>query len=241
MWESLGRGSVTQLVEQQILRVLDDGQLRPGDRLPPEREFALTLGVSRTTVREALGSLKAQGRVEIRHGQGVYVAQPQTTRELRSSLGRHEHTLEELFAMREVLEAPAAQWAAERQDLPRLAEVRKALETLNHAMDQDPHDFAELEKLDAAFHLAIVEAAGNRFLSQTLGVLQDMLAQGMETTLRVPGRLRKSRVDHERILTALISGDGPAARLAARRHVHAARQTALDQFHAVETVGQGTA
>jgi len=238
MWESLGRGSVTQLVEQQILRVLDDGQLRPGDRLPPEREFALTLGVSRTTVREALGSLKAQGRVEIRHGQGVYVAQPQTTRELRSSLGRHEHTLEELFAMREVLEAPAAQWAAELQDLPRLAEVRKALETLNHAMDQNPHDFAELQQLDAAFHLTIVEAAGNRFLSQTLGVLQDMLAQGMETTLRVPGRLRKSRVDHERILNALISGDGPAARLAARRHVHAARQTALDQFRAEGLAGQ---
>ena len=232
MWESLGRGSVTQLVEQQILRVLDDGQLKPGDRLPPEREFALTLGVSRTTVREALGSLKAQGRVEIRHGQGVYVTEPHTTRELRSQLGQHEHTLEELFAMREVLEAPAAQWAAERQDLARLAEVRKALEALNQAMDEDPTDFPKLQSLDSAFHLAIVEAAGNCFLVGTLGVLQDMLARGMETTLRVPGRLRKSRVDHERILAALISGDGPAARMAARKHVLAARQTALDQFHA---------
>ena len=236
MWESLGRGSVTQLVEQQILRVLDEGQLGPGDRLPPEREFAQTLGVSRTTVREALGSLKAQGRVEIRHGQGVFVAEPQTARELRTVLGRHQHTLEELFAMREVLEAPAAQWAAERQDLSKLAEVRKALEALNHATDLGNRDFDELRRLDAAFHLAIVEAAGNRFLSQTLGVLQEMLAQGMETTLSVPGRLRKSRVDHERILAALIAGDGPAARQAARRHVLAARQTALEVASTAETV-----
>jgi hypothetical protein len=68
-------------------------------------------------------------------------------------------------------------------------------------------DFDELRKLDMAFHLSIVAAAGNRFLEQTQGVLHTILAEGMETTLTVPGRLAKSRRDHTKIMRAILAGD----------------------------------
>jgi GntR family transcriptional repressor for pyruvate dehydrogenase complex len=111
---------------------------------------------------------------------------------LRAALAQQELTRGELFAMREVLEVPAAGWAAGTGDEARLAAASAALTELNEAIRVDPPDFTLLEKLDAAFHMRIVEAAGNRFLRQTLGVLQEMLAAGMETTLLVPGRLGKS-------------------------------------------------
>ncbi|WP_255950196.1 FadR/GntR family transcriptional regulator [Streptomyces odontomachi] len=234
MWESLDRGSTARRIEEQVLRVLDEGQLKAGDRLPPERELARLLGVSRPTLREAIGALQAQGRLQVRHGQGVFVAEPATAQELRTAMAQHELTVEELFAMREVLEVPAAGWAAERQDEGSLTRVQRALEALNEAAAREPQEFAELQRLDSAFHLAIVEAAGNRFLRQTLGVLQDILARGMETTLMVPGRLDKSRQEHERILAALLDGDPAGARTAARRHVRAAHRTAVGRLQAQE-------
>ncbi|MBB5157663.1 FadR/GntR family transcriptional regulator [Saccharopolyspora phatthalungensis] len=230
MWERLSPGSVANRVEQQIMQAIDSGRLSPGDRLPPEREFAELLGVSRPTVREAIGALKARGVVRVVHGRGVFIAEPETTRELREALATRHHSISELFAMREVLEVPAAGWAAERQDAEALQRVADVLKTMKEVADQVPRDFDRLQELDAAFHLAIVEAAGNKFLQQTLGVLQRILNEGMQTTLMVPGRVEKSREDHQRILDALLAGDPDAARQAALSHVHAARATALQRL-----------
>jgi GntR family transcriptional repressor for pyruvate dehydrogenase complex len=92
-------------------------------------------------------------------------------------------------------------------------------------------DWRRLQDLDSAFHLRIVEAAGNRFLARTQGVLQEILSAGMGTTLRLPGRLEKSRVEHARILTAVMSGNPVAARRAALTHINGARKAALSRLH----------
>jgi len=224
VWEALEHGSVASRIEQQVLRVINDEDLRPGDRLPSERQLAQLLGVSRPTLREAIGSLRAQGRVAVRHGQGVFVTEARTSRDLRSALATQKMTLSELFAMREVLEVPAAGWAAKSDDSARIA-ISAAYEATVHAM-QGELDWHELQTADAQFHMAIVKAADNRFLGQTLGILQTMLSAGMDTTLTVPGRLERSRRDHERILTALQAGDSGAARRAVRLHIRGAAAAA---------------
>jgi GntR family transcriptional repressor for pyruvate dehydrogenase complex len=99
-------------------------------------------------------------------------------------------------------------------------------------------DFDRLQQLDAQFHLRIVEAAGNRFLSQTLDVLQGILSTGMRTTLTIPGRLESSRRDHQRILDAVLAGDAAGARRAAKAHVAAARRAALSRL-AGQDAGNG--
>ncbi|MCW3845573.1 FCD domain-containing protein, partial [Micromonospora yasonensis] len=132
----------------------------------------------------------------------------------------------ELFAMRELLEVPAARWAAERQDAEALALVQEAFDSLEQALEHDPLDYDELQRLDAAFHLRIVQAAGNRLLEQTQSVLHELLRTGMRTTLEVEGRIQKSRLDHRRILAALLQGDGPGAAKAAKAHVRGARDAA---------------
>jgi GntR family transcriptional regulator, transcriptional repressor for pyruvate dehydrogenase complex len=231
-WQQLGQGTLTNRIRLEIMRFLENNRLSPGDRLPSERELAAALGVSRPSVREAVRSLQAEGRLIVRHGQGVFVAEPAAQRSLRESMANLDHSLSELFAMREVLEVPAAQWAAQRQDSTALASVQSAFEDLNDAIAREPLDYEQLQRLDALFHLRIVQAAGNRLLEQTQGVLNDLLETGMRTTLEVEGRLEQSRREHERILTALLDGDASAAARAARTHVRSARGAANRRIQA---------
>jgi GntR family transcriptional repressor for pyruvate dehydrogenase complex len=227
LWLPLRQGKVSDLIARRILDVISADMLKPGDRLPPERELAAMLKTSRPSLREALRSLNAQGFLEIRHGAGVFVTDPATTRTLREALATEKMSLTELFDMREVLELPAAEWAARTGDAANLAAVEDAYDTLHAASLALEPDWTELQRLDSLFHLRIVEAAGNRFLIRTLGVLQEILARGMETTLQAPGRLEKSRRDHERILAALRARDPAAARRAARTHIRGARAAAI--------------
>lgn len=225
-WQALGQGTLNSRIRQEILRVVAEQQLSPGDRLPSERELAAALQVSRPSVREAVRSLEAEGRLVVRHGQGVFIAEPDSRRRLRESMVELDHNLSELFAMRELLEVPAARWAAGRQDRRALAAVRRAYEELEAALAQDPLDYDRLQKLDAAFHFEIVRAAGNRLLVQTQAVLHELMAQGMRTTLEVEGRLRQSSEEHGRILAALLAGNADAAAQAAEQHVRGARDAA---------------
>lgn len=228
LWTPVSQpGSLSERIVAQIERHLAEQQLRPGDKLPSEREMAQLLGVSRPSLREAVRALEARGRLTVRHGQGVFVAEGRSERQLRAAIMDAEISIKEIFAMREVLEAPAAAWAAERITKEQVAEMQATLDELDRTFDQPDPDFVRLATLDAAFHLSIAEAAGNKFLRQTSHVLHDILLSGMETTLLLPGRREKSRRDHIRILKALASHDPAAARSAARAHIRAARTAAL--------------
>jgi GntR family transcriptional repressor for pyruvate dehydrogenase complex len=233
-WQSLRQTSLTARIRAQIMKYLEDENLGPGARLPSERELAQYLGVSRPSLREAIKSLQAEGRLSVRHGQGVYVEEPATSRRLKQSLVFHDHNVDELYAMREVLEVPAARWAAGRWDEDGRKLIKAAHDTLAAASWHSPPDFDELQRLDIAFHQSIVTAAGNKFLAQTQGVLGEILAQGMTTTLNIPGRLEASRIEHQNILDAILDGDAGRAGDAARKHVRAAREAALRRMKEIE-------
>ncbi|MFD1716706.1 FadR/GntR family transcriptional regulator [Georgenia deserti] len=227
-WKSLGHENVSSRIVTQVRELVRTNQLSPGDRLPSERELAALLGVSRPSLREALKLLQAQGVLEIRHGHGVFVSEPRAAASLRAALIREDIGVDELFAMREVLELPAAAWAAERQNTEALAALEEAHAELDAYSYTEDLDYERLRELDAAFHLSIVAASGNRFLRQTTIILHEILAAGMQTTLRVPGRVEKSREDHRRILEAILAGDVAGAREAAQAHVRAAWAVAHD-------------
>ena len=216
---SLGGDQRSERIANQGLEFIEINKLVPGNRLPPERDLARNLQVSRPSMREALRILQAQGRVEIRHGQGTFVAQPQTTRQLQAALLTTDVGIEELFEMRQVFEIPAAGWAANRRSKEQLRLMRSTLNQLNQLAQQELNDYEVLQKLDAEFHLRIVEAADNRFLNQSVGVLQLMLNTSMETTLRQPGRIEQSRHDHEAIFAAIEAGDAQGAERAAALHI----------------------
>ena len=214
-------------IATQLVELISLQKLNPGDRLPPERALAELLEVSRPSLREALHILQAQGLVQIKHGQGTFVQEPIVAQELRASMMSTTHGLNELFNAREVLEVPASKWAAEKATKEDIRLLRATLNQIDTVTSISPIDFDQLQILDAKFHLTIVEIAGNRFINQTLNVLQDVMKMSMETTLRLPGRSEKSRSEHNAILSAIESGNGEVASKLTMQHISGARAVAV--------------
>jgi len=228
MWSPIKEpGHLTDRIVARIEDLIGSELLSEGQRLPSEREMASLLGVSRPALREAVKTLEARGRLVVRHGQGVFVRQNAVSA-ISERFANLEVTLSELFAMREVLEVAAAAWAADAATDDEIALLAVLLREEKEAR-MPPVDFERIGKLDAEFHLGIVEMAKNRFLSQMIGVLQEMLAAGMETTLTIPGRLERSRRDHEALFRAISNRDPDAARTAAFRHIDGARAAAIER------------
>lgn len=247
LWQPVRRpSSLTDRVVSRIQSLVESADLKVGDRLPPERELAARLGISRAALREAVKVLEARSALVVRHGRGIFVGDD-IADALRRSLVDRQMTLGELYAMREVLEAPAAAWAAVSASETDIAKLADALRVLNQVAEQ-PLNIDRLEQLDAAFHLSIVRAAQNQFLLRTEGVLQEMLRMAMETTLTIPGRLAISTREHKAIVAAIRRRDPDEARLAAVAHVAGARRAAfarirseqreLEKLPALERVGE---
>lgn len=214
-------------IASQLIELINLQKLLPGEKLPPERQLADLLEVSRPSLREALHILQAQGLVQIKHGQGTFVREPLVAQELRASMMSKTHGLNELFDAREVLEVPASKWATEKATKEDIRLLRATLNQIDTVTATESIDYAQLQTLDAKFHLTIVEIAGNRFINQTLNVLQDVMKMSMETTLRLPGRSDISRNEHNQILAAIESGNGELASKLTLQHITGARFTAL--------------
>lgn len=191
-----------------LLDYIERENLNPGDRLAPERELAKKLGISRPSLREAIQVLQTQGRLLVRHGIGVFLA---------------NHSISELFEMREILEAPAVEWAAERRTDEQLSAIKEAARALKDAISESPIDFEKVRLLDMNFHLTIVKSAENQFLNQTLGTLQEIMYRSMDNTLKLPGRIEASEHEHGVIVDAIEKQDSLTARLMIIEHIHNAR------------------
>ena len=206
-----------------LLEHIESQGLQGGDRLESERELAKILGISRPSLREAIQILQVQGRLRVKHGIGIFVLDQADGEKLRESLRAAQHRIEELFQMREILEAPAVEWAAERRSEEQLAEMKLAAKALNEAISKKPVDFENLRRLDMEFHLTIVRSAQNQFLNQTLGTLQEIMYHSMDNTLKLPGRVDSSEHEHGMILDAIEKRDSITARLMIIQHIHNAR------------------
>ncbi len=221
-------GSLSDRIVTLIEELIDSQALGEGQRLPPERDLAAMLGVSRPALREAIKILEAHQRLVVRHGQGVFVGLNKQDL-VRQRLANLEISLMELFRVREVLESAAASWAASSATPEEIEALAQILEEQEKAY-AEPVDYVRLKELDGQFHTSIVTMAKNRFLSQTFGALQEMIDEGMETTLQVPGRLEISRNDHHRVFAAIKEGNADMAAASAAIHIDGAKNAAMKRL-----------
>ena len=227
---SLGQEALYKRIAAHVRELIETRELQPGERLPPERELARMLGVSRIPVREALRTLAAQGLIEIRHGQGTFVAPSgvdAAVRELAGALLHQRHTFEELFAIRRLLEPASAQWAALRAGPAEIDRLRRALVAMEAACDADPADYETIGDHDAQLHLEIAAGAANRVLLRIMQAIQDLHEQQLQTSLRVRGPLDGSLADHRRIVAAIAAGDPVEAGSAMLDHLAQGEAAAL--------------
>ena len=223
------RAPLFEQVMVQLAQLIRRGRLRPGDRLPPERELAEKFVVSRTSVREALRALESLGLIEIRAGEGTFVRQVSVDAlvgPLALMMTSQREAIGELFEARRVLEPAIAALAASRATPDEVQDMERILESQAREVAAGRTGIAE----DAAFHTAIGAAAHNRAITRIVHAIMDLLTQSREESLNTPGRPTRSHQDHRRILQAI-----------AKRNPSAARQAMADHLVAVEALVLGTA
>jgi len=217
---------VYEQVVEQIQELMQKGNLRPGDKLLSERELSEKLGVSRAAVREALSALDFLGVLESRQGEGTFISQvtPQMlTEHLAVFLTMERDANLDLLEMRKILEAAAADLAAERASGADIEQMAEALQMMKCDMDSG----ALGEENDARFHRTVVEATGNKALAKTMALLSDLIVQNMRASrmqlFRKVGNREELYAQHLRVFTAIKA-----------KNATLARQTMVDHLEFVE-------
>jgi GntR family transcriptional repressor for pyruvate dehydrogenase complex len=212
------REAVPQQIVSRLLDLVQQRHLGPGDRLPAERELAATMGVSRSSLREALRALTVLGVCEMRHGTGTYVSSLEPdllVRPLSFVLSLSDGGFDQLFEARKVVEPAIAALAAERIDKANLDRL-SALIARADAVSENAEAFLVA---DVELHDVIREAAGNSILGR---FMESIHALGLASR-KATGTKRKVREqsvkDHRAIVAALRERDGEAAAEAMRHHL----------------------
>ena len=204
---------VARQLEQLILK-----KLRPGDKLPAERELASQLGVSRSSIRDAIRKLELMGLVEPRQGAGTVVREVSTeslAAPLANVITHKRQMVSELLDFRKMLEPPLAGRAAARVTAGEIADMEDILRRQERKLGEGQLAVEE----DTEFHYSIATASGNTVVLKILDVVMDMLRETRSRSLQTEGRPQKSLAGHRRILTAIKRHDSQAAENAMRQHI----------------------
>lgn len=232
-------GSTEQVVGH-VRGLIERGELRPGDRLPAERDLAVEIGVSRPTVRAGLRALAAMGVVQSRHGSGTYIptGPPTLGSEPLSFLAAlHGFTRDEMYEARRILEVGASGLAAERATHEQLATIAEEVASLFAAMN-DPVIFLVH---DINFHRAVAAASGNPIVASLVEMVSDLYYERRrETAMRATDRnLRDAAEMHRKVYQAIRLRDPEAARTAMNEHL--LHSSAFQAEEAGESGGAKTA
>jgi GntR family transcriptional regulator, transcriptional repressor for pyruvate dehydrogenase complex len=215
-------GMAAERVVMHIERMIQAGHLRPGDRLPAERELAKQVKVSRPSVRAGLRSLAAVGIVEARHGAGSFITSgpPRlSTGPLSLMAALHGFTRDDMFDARRVLEVSAAGLAAERATGENLATMSEEVAGMFASM-QDPQAFLVH---DVSFHRAIATASHNPVLAALVELVSTMAYERRRLTVERARDLKESADMHRRIYSAIRDRDPEGAQREMRTHLDLAR------------------
>lgn len=196
---------------RSILEAIQNGSLRPGARMR-EAELAKSLGISRTPVREALGRLIGEGLVANDPVRGMIIAELDYA------------NVNELYAMREVLEGTAARFAAQHASEAEIAILLELVERERSLAQAGPADMVAHNRV---FHDTLYRAAHNRYLVKTLSTLRETMALLGRTTLTNQGRAAQAVEEHLAIVAAIRDRAPEAAEAAARHHIRAAHHSRL--------------
>ncbi len=204
----------------QIATLIDNGEFPAGSRLPAERELATLLGVSRTSVREAIISLEIAGLVEVRVGTGIFVAAKPGSGRVRGIGDDPDRGPGpfELLAARKLVEGEIVALAARKATAADLASLRDCVEQMESQLE----NFAAREASDRDFHVGLAKATGNGSLELVVAELWNQRAEMWRRTqqhFHTRKLAEKTLRDHAAILAAVSRRDPEAARAAMHRHL----------------------
>jgi GntR family transcriptional regulator, transcriptional repressor for pyruvate dehydrogenase complex len=218
--ESAKPAPATEQAAAAIMHMITSGELGPGDRLPTERDLALRLGISRSTIREAIRGLNMLRVLDVRHGDGIFI----TSLDARSLLEvtgfamqlLRDREVLDMFEVRAILEGAAAALASARISEEQCAALRHSLDVLDAATGID-----DLLEADIAFHASVAAAAENPMLASLLDTFsaRTYRARYLKGSVGFDKTIVESRAIHRRIYEAVVARDPELARATASAHV----------------------
>ena len=213
-------GTTAEEVVTRLREMIQSGELSAGDRLPPERDLAKLLGVSRPTLRAGIRSLTTVGILQSKQGAGTFVAQVEESPTLDTSALRllsalHGFTSDEMFEARLALEMSIAALAAERADSEQMAQLAEEIAGM-YASLEIPEQYLVH---DMQFHQTIAAASGNRILTALMNMVAAILFDYRSKTVKRATDLKDSAEQHHNIYRAIREHDPEAARQAMRQHL----------------------
>lgn len=214
----VARSTLPEEIGARLLALIRARELRPGDKLPPERSLAAMMNVSRPVLREALRALSMMRVVDIRQGSGTYVTSLEPTQlvsHLDFAFSTDSVALVQVLEARRVVEVGNVRLAAERIGPAALESLETILGRLRGAID-DPAAFSEL---DIAFHDTICAAADNFLLGQFMAIVNTLAKVSRERTGAIRAVREATIHDHAAILAALCARDADAAAQAMANHI----------------------
>ena len=221
--------SLTQQTAQRLYgRIVTEGGLAPGDKLPNELDLSRELGVSRTTLREAVRMLVAQGVLEVRRGKGTFVsARVEDIDDFGfAGLRRVKGQLRDLFELRSIFEPQAAMLACRRATVEERADILARGKEVEDCIRSG----ADRTRADAAFHAAIVRATHNEFMVRLLPLIQRAVATAVETGEEAERLAADTLRDHALLLEFFARVDEEGARHAMAIHMrHAMDEMGLSE------------
>jgi GntR family transcriptional regulator, transcriptional repressor for pyruvate dehydrogenase complex len=217
-----GHSQLTMQVVDHVRQLVANGELKPGDRLPPERELARKLKISRSSLRAGIGFLAAMGVLKSRHGAGTFVATgpPALDSSSLTVLGAlHGFLPWQMFEARLVIEASVAGLAAERATGEHIAELAEEVAEMYASMD-DPQEYLIH---DIRFHRTIARASGNPILGALMETITASLYDTRRMTVDNSVDLKESAEFHREIFRAIRSRNPQSAKHAMEQHLNLAR------------------
>lgn len=209
--------SVGEQLSSSIERMIRDGQLAVGSRLPPERELALQMGVSRASLRQALYELELRGLLDRKPGRGTTVADPnreELSEPLLRRMNEEQRTVTEVMDLRAAIEPPIAARAAMRATDGDIATLHQIVEEM-----EATEGFDEISALDARFHVAVARATHNPLLSRLMETASEWATISRGRSFQTPERRAASVRAHRIIANAIEAHDPTLAMSEMARHI----------------------
>lgn len=230
-FKKIGTKKIYIEVIEQIREMLNRGELKPGDQLPAEREFAELLGISRVSLRQALTVLETLGIVEIRHGEGTFISSTSDGfGDLNMSLSKisKEGDPLDILEARKLIEVEIAGLSAKERTGEDLRIMKEILDEMKRKIEKGE----ETLSIDLKFHLQIAESTHNPVLFSMMGQIGSLMRQSLwrvvkGLSLTTPGRAEKYLEQHWSIYNTIKDGDSLKAKEAMLKHLESIEQDLL--------------
>ena len=215
-------------VIEQIMDLIKNNELKPGEKLPPERELAEKLSISRNSLREAFRVLESRGLIKSKPGGGRFIREiwkngHNNTENIILSL--EKSSILELLEAREIFEVEIVELAAQRATPEDIELIEKALNKMNQK--EELKDDKKMES-DTEFHLAIAGASHNFVFINIMKLYLDLLKETREKTWQIPGRREKQYQEHQAIFQAIKEHNSKKAEEAMLKHLMSIRKVVVE-------------